>query len=76
VGDTLDRIPAGARVLLEEIGGPLGTRLAELGIVAGVEVEVVQAIPLGGPVVIDREGFLLALRRGDARAIRVRRSGP
>lgn len=76
MGDTLDRTPAGSRVLLEEVGGPLATRLAELGLVPGVEVEVVQAIPLGGPVVIDREGFLLAVRRGDARSILVRRVAP
>lgn len=70
--ETLDRAPAGARVVIDAVDGPLGTRLAELGLLPGAEVEVVQTIPLGGPVVLDREGFLLAIRRDDARSIRIR----
>ena len=38
--ETLDRTPAGARVVIDAVDGPLGTRLAELGLLPGAEVEV------------------------------------
>ena len=69
--ETLDRKPSGARVRIERIDGALATRLAELGLVPGSEVEVVRAIPFGGPVVLDRGGFRFAIRRVDASAIQV-----
>ena len=69
--ETLERIPAGARVRIERIEGGLAARLAELGLVPGSAVEVVRAIPLGGPIVLDREGFRFAIRRVDAATIHV-----
>lgn len=74
--DTLDRVPAGDRVRVERIDGALATRLAELGLVPGADVEVVRAIPFGGPVVLDREGFRFAIRLTDAGSIHVRRGTP
>ena len=71
MSETLDLTPAGTRVRVERIEGALATRLAELGVVPGSEVEVVRAIPFGGPIVLDREGFRFAIRRSDAGAIRV-----
>ena len=70
--ETLDRQRAGARVVVEEIGGTMASRLAELGVVAGCELEILRLIPLGGPVVLDRGGFRFAIRRSDAALIRVR----
>ena len=71
MSESLDRIPAGARVLVEEVDGALATRLAELGIAPGSELEVLRAISLGGPVVLDRGGFRFAIRRSDAASITV-----
>jgi ferrous iron transport protein A len=71
MSESLDRMPSGARVRIERIDGALATRLAELGLVPGSEVEVVRAIPFGGPVVLDRGGFRFAIRRVDASAIQV-----
>jgi len=71
MSETLDRKASGARVRIERIDGALATRLAELGLVPGSEVEVVRAIPFGGPVVLDRDGFRFAIRRVDASAIQV-----
>ena len=68
---TLDGIPAGGRVRIERIEGGLAARLAELGLVPGTDIEVVRAIPLGGPIVLDREGFRFAIRRVDAATIHV-----
>ena len=72
MSETLDRAPAGTRVRVERIDGALATRLAELGLVPGSEIEVVRAIPLGGPIVLDRGGFRFAIRRVDAQAIEVK----
>lgn len=69
--ETLDRVPAGGRVRIERIDGALATRLAEMGLVPGSEVEVVRAIPFGGPIILDHEGFRFAIRRVDAGAIQV-----
>jgi ferrous iron transport protein A len=71
MSETLDRAPAGTRVRVERIDGALATRLAELGLVPGSEIEVIRAIPLGGPVVLDRGGFRFAIRRTDASVITV-----
>ena len=72
MSETLDRTPAGTRVRVEQIDGALATRLAELGLVPGSEIEVVRAIPFDGPIVLDRQGFRFAIRRVDAKAIEVR----
>jgi Fe2+ transport system protein FeoA len=69
--DTLERVPAGARVRIGRIDGALAARLAELGLVPGSRVEVVRSIPFGGPLVLDREGFRFAIRRADAAEIEV-----
>lgn len=69
-------VPAGGRVVVESVEGPLAPRLAELGFLPGARIEVVQRIPLGGPVILDREGFVLALRRSDAEALLVREEAP
>jgi ferrous iron transport protein A len=73
--ETLERVPAGGRVRIERIDGALATRLAELGLVPGSEVEVIRAIPFGGPIVLDHEGFRFAIRRIDAGAISVAGNG-
>ena len=44
-------------------------RLLEMGITKGVEVSVVRFAPLGDPMEVKVRGYLLSLRRADARAI-------
>ncbi|MBI4565744.1 MAG: ferrous iron transport protein A [Planctomycetes bacterium] len=73
---TLADVPVGSRVVVESVNGPMGARLGEMGLIAGAEVEIVQAIPLGGPLVLDRQGFVFALRRRDACEVRVRGGTP
>jgi len=76
MSDSLADVPAGRRVIIDAIDGPLRTRLEELGLAVGVPVDVVQTIALGGPVILDRQGFVFAVRRADALAIRVREFAP
>jgi Fe2+ transport system protein FeoA len=75
MSEPLDRIPTGRRVRIERIDGALAARLAELGLLPGCEVEVVRAVPLGGPIVLDRRGFRFAIRRRDAASITVGKGG-
>ena len=46
-------------------------RLLDLGITPGEELAVVQAVPLGDPLVVMVRGVRLALRRREASWIRV-----
>ena len=75
MAETLDRLADGARVRIERIDGSIATRLAELGLVPGSDLEVIRALPFGGPVLLDHDGFRFAIRRADAEAIVVR-GGP
>ena len=75
MSEALDRIETGRRVRIERIDGALAARLAELGLLPGCDVDVVRAIPLGGPIVLDRQGFRFAIRRGDASRIQVTTGG-
>ncbi|MGH9941336.1 MAG: FeoA family protein [Pyrinomonadaceae bacterium] len=72
---TLDLLPAGltARVTAVEGTGGSGVarRLMEMGVVPGAPVSVVKAAPLGDPLEVRVRGYHLALRRTEARTIRV-----
>ena len=49
----------------------LATRLADLGFCPGTRVRVVRRAPLGDPVLYELRGYRIALRRSEARLIRV-----
>lgn len=49
----------------------LALRILELGLVCGTPVQLVRSAPLGGPIEVDVDGFLLSLRRNEADAISV-----
>jgi len=51
----------------------LAIRLADLGFCPGTPVQVVRRAPLGDPVLYELRGYRIALRRGEARRIRVNR---
>ena len=56
---------------------PLARRLRELGFVAGEEVEVIAAGPLGAEPLLVQIGYTrFALRRAEARRVRLRTNGP
>ncbi len=70
---TLADLGAGARGRVLDVAGAPGLvqRLAEMGLTAGTEVEVVRFAPLGDPMELRLWGYLLTLRKGDARQVRV-----
>jgi Fe2+ transport system protein FeoA len=71
---TLCDLDAGATAIIQDI--PAGhdehiTRLRELGLVPGTKVRLVRRAPLGDPIEVAVRGSRLAMRRSEARHIRV-----
>ena len=58
-----------ARVVRVDGEPTLAQRLMELGIVEGVEIEVIGVAPLGDPIQVSVDRTRLSIRRGEARAI-------
>jgi ferrous iron transport protein A len=50
---------------------PVATRLRDLGLQKGAIFEVVECLPLGGPMVLRLDDTTIAIRRGDAQCIQV-----
>ena len=69
----LDELPVGAtaRVLSVEGSGPVARRLMEMGVVPGAPVRVVKTAPFGDPLEVRVRNYHLALRRSEARTIKV-----
>jgi Fe2+ transport system protein FeoA len=60
-----------ARLTAVEGSDPLMLRLMEMGLVPGAPVCVKKAAPFGGPIEIQVRGYLLSIRRNEARRLRV-----
>lgn len=60
-----------ARVTGLEATGMVRRRMMDLGLLAGAEVEVIMASPLGDPRAYLVRGTMLALRERDARGVRI-----
>jgi len=70
----LDRLQPGEAGLVQAVEAEpaLATRLADLGFCPGTPVRVARRAPLGDPVLYELRGYQIALRRSEARRIRVR----
>jgi Fe2+ transport system protein FeoA len=70
---TLAELAVGARGRITRVEGSpaVAQRLLEMGLAPGTEVEVVRFAPLGDPMEVRLWGYLLSLRKGDARGISV-----
>jgi Fe2+ transport system protein FeoA len=71
---TLDRLAVGQEGVVDSVDGePVARRrLLEAGFVAGSRVRFLMATPFGDPLVFSLRGTSIALRRTDARHVRVR----
>ncbi|MCL6481342.1 MAG: ferrous iron transport protein A [Firmicutes bacterium] len=71
---SLDHVPKGKKVEVVQIEGSRDTRrqLAQLGIQPGSILCVRQSAPLGGPLLVETQGAVLALGRTLSRKIQVR----
>jgi ferrous iron transport protein A len=68
-------LPVGgrARVLDVEETGSFGERLLEMGLTAGTPVQIVRRGLFGDPLQIEVRGYMLSVRRAQARRITVER---
>ncbi|MDP4125329.1 MAG: FeoA family protein [Bacillota bacterium] len=69
----LEDLKPGERACVEHIKGEgaLRRRMMDMGIVPGVELEVIRRAPLGGPLQVRLKGYYLAMRRGECAKIMV-----
>lgn len=58
-----------ASVARIEGGGALRRRMMDMGIVPGVELEVVRRAPFGGPLQVRLKGYYLAMRKEECSKI-------
>ncbi|MCI0330173.1 MAG: ferrous iron transport protein A [candidate division Zixibacteria bacterium] len=48
---------------------PLALHILEIGLVTGAQVRYLRAAPLGDPIQVEVDGFLLSLRKKEAEAV-------
>lgn len=53
----------------------IATKLIEMGMMENLKTRVVLIAPLGDPIAIDIKGFILSLRKSEAKKIRVKKIG-
>jgi Fe2+ transport system protein FeoA len=70
---TLADVPRGASATIRALLGrdAVVQRLLEMGLTEGADVHVVRFAPLGDPIEVKVRGYLLSLRREDARCVHV-----
>jgi ferrous iron transport protein A len=61
----------GGRISALTAEGPIGQRLREMGVIEGTGVKVVRVAPLGDPIEIEVMGYLLSLRKSEARMVEI-----
>lgn len=71
----LTRINNGQFVTVTRIeSGSLRVKLMEMGLVEGKVLEVLYRAPLGDPIAVNVEGYVLSLRRDEAQMVLVNNS--
>lgn len=64
-----------ARITRVEANGAIRQRLLDMGVTRGSLVQVKRVAPLGDPIEVSVKGYDLAIRKYEARAIRVALEG-
>lgn len=69
---TLDKLKKGQAALIESISNSdISIKLAEMGCFAGEKLTIQHIAPLGDPIAINVSGYLISLRKKDAKTINV-----
>lgn len=70
---SLDQLRPGQRGRITSLAGDdaLAQRLMEMGLLEGEEVEVIRFAPLGDPIEIRVNGYMLSLRRSEASRLQI-----
>lgn len=72
MAQALSEIKKGTHVRITEIiDSPIKPKLLEMGFVKGKELTVLFKAPLGDPIAIDVNGYVLSLRIDEAAVVRV-----
>ena len=71
MGIFLSDIQPPKKVTIKNIHGLDSTRLLEMGITPGLEIEIMRRAPLGFPIEIKIRGYLLSLRKSEASCIEI-----
>lgn len=68
----LSTLKKGVGAVVESIeGNELRSKLLELGLTTGCKVKILYTAPLGNPIAVNVEGFVLSLRKSEASLIHV-----
>lgn len=71
----LSDISSGETVYVSELAPSfLKVKLMEMGIVKGRKIKVLFRAPLGDPMAIDVDGYILSLRNDEAKLVTVKRN--
>lgn len=73
---TLDQLRPGERAKIKTIDaeGAMQQRILEMGLIPGMDVEVVRTAPLGDPIEVTVMSYHLSLRKSEAAFVAVERS--
>lgn len=70
---SLSQLAVGQRGRVATVAGndTVGVRLLEMGLIPGVELQLVGTAPLGDPLEYELRGYRLSLRRSEAARVQV-----
>ncbi len=73
-GRTAADLQIGERGVVESIAGfdEVAARLMEMGLIPGVDLELLGVAPLGDPLEFELRGYRLSLRKAEARRVTLR----
>ena len=69
----LSELPIGGRAKVVNVSSTdgVGVRLLEMGLIPGVEVQLLGTAPLGDPLEFELRGYRLSLRKAEAARVEV-----
>ena len=75
---TLDLLEPGHSGIIATIGGEgaLRQRLLDMGLIPQTRITVSKIAPMGDPMELQLRGYVLTLRREDARSIEIKKAEP
>ena len=75
---TLKELEVGKSAVIQTVGGEgvLRQHFLDMGVIPGAEVTVVKLAPMGDPMELQLRGYVLTLRREDARSIEIKKAEP
>ena len=69
---TLNQAKKGITYLINSIGdSSIQSKLMEMGIIEGKEIEITYVAPFGDPIIVRISGYKLILRRKEAQTIKI-----